>query len=242
MVRTKNKSEVMSLVLLLAGFLLLGLTSAKLVGYVLHPGSTDYVSAENSAADVSSRENLKKYQEESKKVTSALKKKNLFYELPKKPEPPSSCQAIFGDEAYIDGKWFKVGATLRAGAKLKTIEATYIIIEHEGKEKKLAPIAVAVSSGSKTVKPKGSESKRVSSATMVGKKNVCKLGRENKQREYPDWARKMSLDELRGVRGEIEEYIEGLREKGVEDPEQYEGALKKMETVEDAMWDKENSK
>ena len=106
---------------------------------------------------------------------------------------------------------------------------------------KLEPIAVAESSGSKAARPKISKSKRVSSATRKGKTSVRKPGREKKQREYPDWARKMSLDELRGVRGEIEAYIEGLRKKGIENPAQYEGALQKMEVVEDAMWEKENS-
>ena len=52
----------------------------------------------------------------------------------------------------------------------------------------------------------------------------------------------MSMDELHKLSWEIEEYIQGLRAKGVTDPEKYEGAFKKMEAVEDAMWEKENSK
>ena len=52
----------------------------------------------------------------------------------------------------------------------------------------------------------------------------------------------MSMDELRGVRGKIAEHIEGLRAKGVTDPERYEGALRKMEAVEGAMAEREDSK
>ncbi len=52
----------------------------------------------------------------------------------------------------------------------------------------------------------------------------------------------MSIDELRGVRGQIAEYIERLRAKGVTDPEKYEGALKKMEVVEGAMDKRQDSK
>ena len=52
----------------------------------------------------------------------------------------------------------------------------------------------------------------------------------------------MNMDELRGVRGQIAEYMEGLRAKGVTDPEKYEGALKKMEVVEGAMWERGGSK
>jgi hypothetical protein len=165
----KNK-EYVSLILLLAVFIFSGLTAAKLVGYALYGSPSNSVSGENSAANGFSEENLKAYQEQTKEVTSALKKKNLFYASPKPPGPPTSCQAIFGDEAYIDGKWVGVGAKLKAGAILKKIEATYVIIEHEGKEKKLAPIAVAESSGPKAAKPKSSESKSVPSSEKKGEK------------------------------------------------------------------------
>ena len=52
----------------------------------------------------------------------------------------------------------------------------------------------------------------------------------------------MSVDELHAVRGKIAEYIEGLRAKGVTDPEEYEGALEKMEIVERAIAEKEASR
>ena len=50
----------------------------------------------------------------------------------------------------------------------------------------------------------------------------------------------VTMDEFHEIRGQIAEYMEGLRAKGVTNPEQYEGALKKMETVDGAMWEKEN--
>jgi hypothetical protein len=59
-----------------------------------------------------------------------------------------------------------------------------------------------------------------------------------KKKGKTDWASKMSMDELHKVRWEIEEYIEKLRAKGVTNPKKYEGAFKKMEKVEDAMWEK----
>jgi hypothetical protein len=59
-----------------------------------------------------------------------------------------------------------------------------------------------------------------------------------KKRGKTNWARNMSMDELHKVRWEIGEYIEGLRAKGVTNPKKYEGAFKKMEKVEDAMWEK----
>ncbi|MCP4262584.1 MAG: hypothetical protein GY774_34540 [Planctomycetes bacterium] len=52
----------------------------------------------------------------------------------------------------------------------------------------------------------------------------------------------MSMDEFRGVREKIAEHIQGLRAKGVRDPVAYEGAMRKMETVEGAMWERGGSK
>ncbi|MHC4693795.1 MAG: hypothetical protein ACYS67_13715 [Planctomycetota bacterium] len=66
--------------------------------------------------------------------------------------------------------------------------------------------------------------------------------KEKKQKGKTDWAKKMSLEELHKVRWEIEEYIEKLRAKGVTNPKKYEGAFKKMDAVDEAMWEKEEAK
>jgi hypothetical protein len=68
------------------------------------------------------------------------------------------------------------------------------------------------------------------------------LKKEKKQKGKSDWAKKMSMEELHKVRWEIEEYIEKLRAKGVTNPKKYEGAFKKMEAVDEAMWEKEEAK
>ena len=52
----------------------------------------------------------------------------------------------------------------------------------------------------------------------------------------------MSMDELTKVREEIGRHIEGLREKGVTDPKEYEGAYKKMDAVDGAIDGRESSK
>jgi len=159
MPKAQRNKEYISLIFLLSVFLFSGLTVGKLVGYVMNNGSSQYVNEAESGTNESTDEKLKEYREQNKEIAKALKGKNLFYAPPKPPGPPTSCQAILGDEAYIDGKWVKVGATLRAGAKLIAIEATYVVIEHEGKEKKLAPIAVAESSRPGSTRAKSSVSK-----------------------------------------------------------------------------------
>ena len=76
-------------------------------------------------------------------------------------------------------------------------------------------------------------------ANRAGKKN--RDGGEKKGGDT-DWARNMSMDELSKVREDIGRYIEGLERKGVTDPEQYEGAMRKMEIVEDAIEERGGSK
>ena len=170
------KTEYLSLILLLVLFVFSGLTAGKLVGYAMNSGSSQSGIEANSRTNESTEANLKKYQEQNKELAKALKDKNLFYAPPAKPKPPTSCQAIFGDEAYIDGKWVKVGATLKAGAKLIAIEATYVVIEHEGKETKLAPIAVAETSrpGPTSAKPSSTKGPKIPS---TGIKAVDKKGK-----------------------------------------------------------------
>ena len=156
----KRKNEVFSLVLLVSALIFLGLASGKLVGYALDAGvaANPKEGLENSTTNEG--EALKMVQAQNKKVVDGLKQKNLFYAPPKPPSAPSSCQAIFGDEAYIEGKWVKVGATLTAGAKLIAIEATYVEIEHEGKKKKLAPIAAVITDVGSTGVPRSPSGQR----------------------------------------------------------------------------------
>ena len=152
---TSRKNEVLSLVLLVGAILFMGLAAGKMVGYALAARTEIGFSGEETKLYSKKGEVFKEVQKQNQEVAGGLKQRNLFYAPPKPPSAPSSCQAIFGDEAYIEGKWAGVGATLKGGAKLIAIEATYVVIEHEGQEKKLAPIAAAgandgasVSSGS----------------------------------------------------------------------------------------------
>jgi hypothetical protein len=150
----RRQNEAMSLLLLLVLFVFSGLTAGKLVGYAMNNSSPRSALEANSCTKESTEENLKKYREQNKEVAGALKDKNLFYEPPKPPGPPTVCQAIFGDEAYIqyegNFKWYKVGDKIGEHGKLTGIEATYVKIDWKGQESKLAPIAAAESSGPKT--------------------------------------------------------------------------------------------
>ena len=187
-----------------------------------------------------------------KVLAEALKKNNLFAPPPPKQHPVKEVSGIFGNEVLIKDRWYKVGDTV-GDAKIVAIGPTQATIEWKGAEKVFLPFDAA---NSKT--PKRSQSGKA--VVKAGKADmvVIQSGRESmsdresrdrgkkqrgeKQRGDTNWARKMSMDELRGVREKIAEHIEGLRAKGVTDPAEYEGAMIKMEAVEGAMWERGDSK
>ena len=180
MPRQQSKNEYFSLILLMTVFVFSGLTAAKLVGYAMNGNPSHSVNEENSNAEESSAEILKNYQEQNKELAGALKKKNLFYAPPKPPGPPTVCQAIFGDEAYIQYqgkfKWYKVGDKIGEHGKVTGIEATYVAVDWKGQEKKLAPIAVAESPRPGPTDAKSSASKGPKKPS-TGSKSVDKKGK-----------------------------------------------------------------
>ena len=73
-----------------------------------------------------------------RKITEALKAKNMFMPPPPKPQPPT-VKGILGQEAFINGQWKKVGDQV-GGALIKTILPMKVIIEWEGKELEIIPM------------------------------------------------------------------------------------------------------
>ena len=69
-----------------------------------------------------------------------LKKKNLFIVIPPKENPVGEVLGILGDEALINGQWYKVGDSV-GDAKILAIDPTKVRIIWEGQEKELSPIA-----------------------------------------------------------------------------------------------------
>ena len=104
-----------------------------------NPEITGELLAQNQPDPNRVKDHLAYYQE----FADALQNKNLFAEPPKPPQPPKQCSAILGDEAFIDGKWVKVGNTVGAGAKIVAIDAAQVKLDWNGKEITLAPIKVA---------------------------------------------------------------------------------------------------
>jgi len=82
---------------------------------------------------------------EAKKTADTLKQNNLFVKAPPKENPVKQVEGILGQEAFVAGKWYKVGDKI-ADAKILAIHATNVTIEWNGKETSFSPIS-AVSAG-----------------------------------------------------------------------------------------------
>ena len=161
---------------------------------------------------------------------------------------------ILGNSAFIQmegsDKSFYIteGQSFGNDAKLVRVGENSATIIHEGSKKELKLVSGTLFSqgraakGGRTGKRQGNSeknSREVRSANRSGKERGSESG---KQGGDTNWARNMSMDELSKVRGDVGRYIEELREKGVRDPEEYEGAYEKMEAVERAMDEKEEDK
>jgi hypothetical protein len=180
-----NKKEYLSLGFVVLALVLLGVTTAKLVAYA--NGSDEaMLSKEALAANQPDSEQMKEFLGQYQKSAEELTNKNIFMPPPAKPQPPKICQAVLGSEAYIDGKYVKVGDTVGAGAKVKSIKATCVILEWEGKEISLSPIEAATASKDegrpRREGPEGEESKDASKAVTP---TVAEVGRSGRGERGP---------------------------------------------------------
>jgi len=243
----RQKKELIPLVLFGASVLMALLILIKVVGFFVFSTRAENLVERAIAQNDTDTKDTEKYFAESKALAERLKKNNLFAPPSPKQHPVKEVWGILGDEVLIKGRWYKVGDTI-GDAKILAIGPTSAKIDWNGAEKVFLPIDATIPEA-----PKGSQAKKAVAKAGEVDIVIIQSGRESmydregkgkgeKKKGDTNWARKMSMDELRGVRRKIAEHIEGLRAKGVTDPEKYEGALKKMEAVEGAMWERGDSK
>jgi len=242
----QQKREMISLVLFGGAAVFAVLILAKTTGFFTTLARADNIVDRAIAHTNTNAKDVDLVLAKHQSLAKQLKANNLFAPPPPKQHPVKEVSGIFGDEALINGKWYQVGGTL-GEAKILAIGPASVTVTWNGTEKVFLPIDASSSATSRGPQPKKAVAKEGGSegpgrpkraVSLSGKKPKPEWkgkGKEEKPKGAADWARKMSLDDLRGTREKIVEYIEGLRAKGVTDPAQYEGARKKMETVEDAI-------
>lgn len=83
---------------------------------------------------------------ESKAVVEGLRKNNLFAPPAPKQYPINEVIGILGNQALIDGQWYKAGDTV-AEARILAIEPTKVKVTWNGQEKEFMPIGSTGSGG-----------------------------------------------------------------------------------------------
>ena len=251
----KQKKELIPLVMLGASAVLAGLILMKTTSFFTSLARAESIVQKATAQNNVDENDADKYLAKYKVLADALKKNNLFAPAPPRQHPVKEVSGIFGNEVLIRDKWYKVGDNV-GDAKIVAIEPTQAIIEWDGVKKAFLPFDAGVSeapmrsgSGKAVVKAGKADmvvisSGRESMSDREGKDRWEKQSRKGgeKQGGRADWTRKMSLNDLRGVREKIEEHLRGMRAKGVTDPAEYDGAKGKLQAVEDAMWERGGSK
>jgi hypothetical protein len=140
-IRTADKNrERISLLLVAAAVLLGAWACAKVAGfYVQRVRMQRVLTVTQKPHDPNG---LKQSLGQAKKAADTLKQSNLFVKTPPKQNPVKQVEGILGSEAFIAGKWYKVGDKI-ADAKIVTIGATKVEIEWDGKTTSFSPIGAA---------------------------------------------------------------------------------------------------
>lgn len=79
---------------------------------------------------------------EARKLAEELRRRNVFVPPPPRRHPVTAVIGIMGDEALINGRWYKAGDRI-ADAKIVAVEPTQVKIEWDGRVKTFAPITSA---------------------------------------------------------------------------------------------------
>jgi hypothetical protein len=141
----KGRDRFVSIILLgVSGFFVV-LVSLKVTGFVTTSARAESLVKNAIEQGKPDAEEMEKRLADSKAIVDDLKKKNLFAPPPPKQHPVKEVMGILGNEAIINGKFYKVGDKI-GDAKIVAIDATQVRIEWDGKEKVFSPIGAVASS------------------------------------------------------------------------------------------------
>jgi len=165
----KEKKELVATALFAVSALSVVLIVLKVTGYFVTSANAEETVTQAIKQSEPDAKNMTTQLGEIKKVADALKKQNLFSPPPPPQNPVQAVLGVFGDEAFINGKWYKAGAKV-ADAKIVAVTPTAVTVEWNGKETVFNPIDGGASPGpggpSRPGRP-SSTSSRPGSPTMV---------------------------------------------------------------------------
>lgn len=140
----QNKRALVPVVLLAIAVLLGVLTVAKATSFYIASARAERIVRQATEWGRPDTNAVDSHVARSRLIAEDLKKKNIFWPSPPREHPVKAVLGIFGDEAYIDGKWYKVGAKI-GDAKILAIDAASVTTEWDGKKTVFQPIDAEVS-------------------------------------------------------------------------------------------------
>jgi hypothetical protein len=134
----KNKRKLVPMILLAIAVLSGVLTMIKVTGLFITSARAEHIVKKAAAWSKPDPNIVDGEVAKSKLIAEDLKQDNLFWPTPK-GHPVKAVLGIFGDEAYINGRWYKVGAKIK-DAKIIAIDADSVTTEWGGKQQVFRPI------------------------------------------------------------------------------------------------------
>jgi hypothetical protein len=144
----ENKRRLLPVVLLVVAVFSGAGALAKVTGHFMALSKAEDIVKQAIAQSKSDPNAVEIQVAKAKPLADELKKNNLFSPPPPKANPVKDVQ-IFGNEAWINGKWYKAGDMV-ADAKVVAIGPTSVTIEWNGTKKDFYPIQAKVA---ETAKP-----------------------------------------------------------------------------------------
>jgi len=171
----KKGQEYISVVLFAFSAVLAVCIFVRLIDFYATNARAEQLVGQEAANGKLDPNEMDKFVAKTKELAEELKKRNLFAPAKEKGHPVKAVTGIFGDEALVNGKWYKVGERI-ADAEIISIGATEVKVRWNGNVKSFAPIAAVVSSGPKTVVKKKTEEEGDEAAKQTAKQVVTTTG------------------------------------------------------------------
>jgi hypothetical protein len=164
----KEKKELMTIALLSVSVVSAVLIVVKVTGSLGASAKAEEMVRQAIDCSEPDAKNLTAQLGKFKKDADALKKQNLFSPPQPRQNPVKAVLGIFGDEALINGRWYKAGSKV-ADAKILAVGPTSVTVEWDGETKVFSPIDAGSSSGPSGPSRSGSlATSRGASSTKTG--------------------------------------------------------------------------
>ena len=142
----KNKKELIGTTLFAVSVISAFLIAAKVAGFYVVSANAGHAVERAIDQFKPDDNNVKSQLDKAKTIADTLKGQNLFSPPAPKQNPVTTVLGILGDEALINGRWYKAGDKV-ADATIVAVAPTAVTVEWDGKTKVFNPIDGGASSG-----------------------------------------------------------------------------------------------